>query len=90
VNHLLGVTSVTNRIKIKPRAAAAKVERQITNALARHAALDARQIHVTISGTKAVLSGHVHSFDEARIAKSAAWSAPGISAVDDHLLAIHP
>jgi VCBS repeat-containing protein len=90
VNNLLGVTSVTNRITVKPRVAAAKVEQQITNALARHAALDARLIHVTMSGTKAVLSGHVHSFDEARIAKNAAWSAPGITAVDDHLLAIHP
>ena len=90
VNNLVGVTSVTNRLTVKPRMAAAKVEKQITNALARHAALDARQIHVTMSGTKAVLSGHVHSFDEARIVKNAAWSAPGISAVDDHLLAIHP
>ena len=90
VNNLLGVTSVTNDIKVKPRVAAAKVEKQITNALARHAALDARQIHVTMSGSKAVLSGHVHSFDEARIVRNAAWSAPGISAVDDHLLAIHP
>jgi VCBS repeat-containing protein len=89
VNNLVGVTSVTNRLTVKPRMAAAKVEKQITNALARHAALDARQIHVTMSGTKAVLSGHVHSFDEARIVKNAAWSAPGISAVDDHLLAIH-
>jgi osmotically-inducible protein OsmY len=43
-----------------------------------------------MSSTKAVLSGHVHSFDEARIAKNAVWSAPGISAVDDHLLAIQP
>jgi VCBS repeat-containing protein len=90
VTHLVGVTSVTNRITVRPRVAAAKVEKQITNAVARHAALDARQIHVTMSGTKAVLSGHVHSFDEARIVKNAAWSAPGISAVDDHLLAIHP
>jgi VCBS repeat-containing protein len=90
VDHLVGVTSITNQITVKPRVAAAKVEKQITNALARHAALDARQIHVTMSGTKAVLSGHVHCFDEARIARNAAWSAPGISAVDDHLLVIHP
>ncbi len=90
VDRLVGVTSVTNRITAKTRVAAATVEKQITNALARHAALDARHIHVTMTGTKAVLSGHVRSFDEARIAKNAAWSAPGISAVDDHLLAIHP
>jgi osmotically-inducible protein OsmY len=90
VTHLLGVTSVSNRITVKPRVVASRVEKQITNALARHAALDARQIHVTMAGTKAVLSGHVHSFDEARIVKDAAWSAPGVSLVDDRLLRIHP
>src|ERR1019366_2453904 len=90
VNRVLSVTSVTNRITVKPRVAASSVEKQITNALARHAALDARQIHVSMSGPKAVLTGHVHSFEEARIAKNAAWSAPGVLAVDDHLLAIHP
>jgi VCBS repeat-containing protein len=90
VNRVLSVTSVTNRITVKPRVAASSVEKQITNALARHAVLDARQIHVSMSGTKAVLTGHVHSFVEARIAKAAAWSAPGVLAVDDHLLAIHP
>jgi osmotically-inducible protein OsmY len=90
VNHLVGVTSVINRITVKLRVAAKEVERQITNALARHAALDSRYIHVTTSGTNAILSGHVHSFEEARIAKNAAWSAPGISAVDDDLLVIQP
>ena len=86
INHVLGVKSVVNRITVKPRVVAAQVEKQITNALARHAALDARQIHVTTSGTKAVLSGHVHSLDEDRVARTAAWSAPGITDVDDRLL----
>jgi osmotically-inducible protein OsmY len=81
---------VINQITVKPRVTAKEVERQITNALARHAALDSRHIHVTTSGTKAILSGHVHSFDQAQIAKNAVWSAPGISAVDDDLLVIDP
>ncbi len=86
IEHVLGVKSVSNTITVKPRVVAAQVEKQITNALARHAALDARQIHVTTSGSKAILSGHVHSVDEDRIAKNAAWSAPGITDVDDRLL----
>jgi osmotically-inducible protein OsmY len=86
VHHLLGVQSVVNRVKVKPRVAATQVEKQITNALARRAALDARQIHVATRGTKAVLTGHVHSLDEDRIAKVAAWSAPGVTEVEDHLL----
>ena len=90
VKNLAGVTSVSNRIEVKQRVAAITVEEKIAQALARHATPDLRQVHVTMSGSKAVLSGHVHSLDEARIAKTAAWSAPGISAVDDRLLAIHP
>jgi osmotically-inducible protein OsmY len=86
VNHLLGVKSVVNRITIEPRVVAAKVEEEITHALARHAALDARQIHVTTRGTKAILTGNVHSLDEDRIAKGAAWSAPGVTDVEDHLI----
>jgi osmotically-inducible protein OsmY len=90
VGRVLGVTTVTNLIGLEPRASLSQVEAQIANALARHAALDARQIHVAMSGTTAILSGHVHSFEEARIARNAAWSAPGVAVVDDHLLAIHP
>jgi osmotically-inducible protein OsmY len=89
VHRVLGVTAVTDRITVKPRAVIAQVEKQITNALARHAQLDARQIHVTTSGSTATLTGHVHSLDEARVAKTAALSAPGISKVND-LLAIEP
>jgi VCBS repeat-containing protein len=86
INHLLGVQSVVNRITVKPRVMATTVEKQITNALARHAALDARQIHVSRRGTKAILTGHVHSIEEARIARGAAWSAPGVTDVEDHLV----
>ncbi len=86
INRVLGVKSVVNLITVKPQVVAAQVEKQIARALTRHAALDARQIYVTTSGTKAILTGHVHSVDEDRIAKDAAWSAPGISEVDDHLV----
>ena len=86
IDRVLGVKSVTNRITVKPRVAASEVEKQITNALARHAALNARQIHVTTTGTKAVLSGHVHSLTEDRVARTAAWQAEGIGEVEDHLV----
>jgi osmotically-inducible protein OsmY len=86
VHRVLGLNAVTNRITVKPRAVPAQVEKQITNALARHAQLDARQIHVTTSGTTAILTGHVHSLDEARTAKNAALMAPGIAKVEDRLI----
>jgi osmotically-inducible protein OsmY len=86
VERVVGVKSVTNRVTVKPRVAASLVEKQITNALARNAALDARKIHVTTSGTKAVLTGRVHSLSEDRIARNAAWQAEGINEVEDHLV----
>ncbi|MGO9408980.1 MAG: BON domain-containing protein [Acidimicrobiales bacterium] len=86
IERVLGVKSVANRITVKPRVPASEVEKHITNALARNAALDARQIHVTTLGNKAVLTGHVHSLTEDRIAKNAAWQAKGIAEVEDRLV----
>jgi osmotically-inducible protein OsmY len=86
VERVVGVKSVTNKLTVKPRVAASQVERQITNALARNAVLNARKIHVTTSGRKAVLTGHVHSLTEDRVAKDAAWRAEGINEVEDHLV----
>ncbi len=86
VDRVLGVKSVVHLVTVKPRAVAAQVEEQIADALTRHAALDAREIHVATSGTRVLLTGLVHSLDEDRIARAAAWSAPGITDVEDHLL----
>jgi osmotically-inducible protein OsmY len=85
VARIVGVSLILNEISVKPRATAEKVHVQITNALTRHAVLEARQIHVATSGNKAVLSGHVHSLDEARVARTAAWYAPGITHVEDQI-----
>jgi osmotically-inducible protein OsmY len=86
VYRLLGVRSVSNQIMVKPRVTSAQVEEQITTALARSSALDAKQIHVTTSGATAILSGHVHSLDESRTARNAAWLAEGIDDVEDRLV----
>jgi len=86
INRVLGVKSVLNNITVKPRVPPEQVQKTITDALARYATLDARQIHVTTSANKAILTGQVHSLDEDRIVKNAAWSAPGISEVEDLLL----
>ncbi|MGO9964087.1 MAG: BON domain-containing protein [Acidimicrobiales bacterium] len=83
---VLGVKSVANRIVVKPRVPAGEVEKHIRNALARNAAISARQVHVTTLGNKAVLTGHVHSLAEDRIARNAVWRAKGVAQVEDHLV----
>lgn len=84
VARIHGVLFVLNDIAIKPRVTAAEVKSRITAALIRHGALDTSQILVALTGSTAVLSGHLRSLDEARIARSAASRFPGITHVENH------
>jgi osmotically-inducible protein OsmY len=81
-----GVQFVLNDIVVTPRATAGEVQSHITNALIRQGALDACHVHVAISGGTAVLSGQLHSLDEARVARTAAICSPGITHVETHIL----
>ena len=82
---VIGVRHVSNLIGLKPRPAVKAVESQIASAFGRLASLDARGVHVTVHDSTAVLSGHVHSLAEQRIARSAAFAAPGVTSVESHL-----
>lgn len=86
VERLIGVRSVTNLITTATPADVAHVEKAIASALARLAALGARRVRVSLEGSAAVLSGQVRSADEARVARRAAASCPGIVTVDDRLV----
>ena len=65
----MGVRHVTNSIQLKPRAGVKAVERQIARAFGRQASLDARGVQVTVHDSTAVLTGHVRSLVERRIAR---------------------
>jgi hyperosmotically inducible protein len=86
VRKLSGVRGVTDNISIKPRVEASNVKTKIELALKRHAEIEAKAIRVTVeNGNKVILDGKVDNWDERRAAESAAWSAPGVAFVEDHL-----
>jgi osmotically-inducible protein OsmY len=85
VRYLTGVKGVSNLIRIKPRASAFQVREKIEQALKRSAEIDARHITVAVDGGKVTLRGTVRSWAERDDANDAAWSAPGVTEVDDDL-----
>lgn len=85
VRRLVGVTGVNNRIKITPAVKPDDVSDRIKKALQRDAELDASAIRVNVTGGKVTLEGKVRYLGERRSAERAAWSAPGVTEVIDHL-----
>lgn len=85
VKYLHGVRGVFNNIVVSPAASPTDVETRILDALRRHADIDARRIHVTVEGARVLLNGFVRSWNERDEAERAAWTAPGVSTVDNRI-----
>ena len=86
VRKLSGVQGVTNNINIKPRVEASNIKAKIEQALKRHAEVEANAIRISVqNGNKVIVDGKVDNWDERRAVENAAWSAPGVAFVEDHL-----
>jgi osmotically-inducible protein OsmY len=85
VRPLAGVRGLSNKITVKPRVQSRDIAQQISAALARQAAREARHIGIEVEGSVVTLSGKVHSMAEHDAALGVAFSAEGVSRVVDHL-----
>lgn len=86
VRKLAGVLGVTNDITLKPAIQPIDVRQRITDALVRHAEVEASHVRVSVPTAGTVsLEGEVGNWDEREAVVHAAWSAPGVRVVDDRL-----
>jgi osmotically-inducible protein OsmY len=85
IRRLAGVRGVSNQIFVKPQVKATDIKRRIEDALERQADLEAHKISVTVEGSKVRLDGKVRAWFERDIIERAAWAAPGVQSVEDHV-----
>jgi osmotically-inducible protein OsmY len=90
VRRIRGVKGVSNFIVLKPHVEPSEVKKKILDAFKRNAEVDANRIEVeTHEGGEIVLKGAVRSWIEREEAERVAWSAPGVTKVDDRIV-VHP
>jgi osmotically-inducible protein OsmY len=80
-----GVTGVKSEIELVPGARADDVQENIEESFERLADVDADNLSVKTSGGKVTLSGTVRSWAARNAAIDAAWWAPGVTQVEDHI-----
>lgn len=89
VRGLSGVIDVFNKIEVKPQPTALDVKKRIEDALKRAAEVEAKGIMVDVDGFGRVrLEGRVNAWSERNAIKRAAWSAPGVTVVDDRIVVV--
>jgi osmotically-inducible protein OsmY len=85
VENIAGVQGVTNIVRIRRRTPPRDLKEQIERALIRDPVLHPREIGVVVKGTSVILAGIVGSCRERLLAEEAAWSAPGVTCVQNRL-----
>ena len=85
VRYLRGVRGLSNQVVVNAHADAGEVKSNIEAALRHSAAVDEKCVFIEMSDGSVTLRGQVRSWAEHDDALSAAWAAPGVMKVVDHL-----
>ena len=79
---------IANDIEVHAPASESDVRKVIMDALKRSAEIEAKAIKVDVVDGKVTLEGPVKAWSERNAAMRAAWSAPGVTSVEDRLTVI--
>lgn len=90
IRKLSGVRSVINNITVVAKVSPEDVHAKIRAALERNAEIEAAKVAVAVSGGKVTLSGRVNAWTEREAIEHAAWSAPGVTEVEDRIEIARP
>ena len=85
IEHVGGVIGVVDLITLKVQATATDIQKNIKDALKRHADVEASKIKVTVANGTVTLDGDVESIEEMDRIENAAWAAPGVHRIVDNL-----
>lgn len=86
VQHLRGVSWVSDEVTLTARPTAADAEQRIKNAFERNAQIDGDKIEASIAGNTVTLTGIVRSWAEKHQAGLSAWSSPHVNHVNNNIV----
>lgn len=85
IENIVGVKGIANNIKIIDKPNSNDIKDKILEHFNHNGSFDANKIDVITVGSKVILRGSVNTWIEYEEAERSAWSAPGVSVIENQL-----